>query len=92
MAPFKVSFIGTEKISDIYLNICVHFPEFSIEVCGRLNPSESQQKAARFCVPHFVQPDEIINDPHIACILNLTIPGAHLEVSVRALQAGIHVV
>ena len=70
---------------------CVRFPELSVEVYDSLNPSESQQKAARFCVPHFVQSDEIINDPRIACILNLTIPAAHAEVSLWAIQAGKHV-
>ena len=87
----KSALSALEKISDIYLKICAHFLELSIEVCGISNPSQSQQKAARFSVPQFVQPDEIRNNPNIDCILILTIPGAHEEVSARVLQAGKHV-
>ena len=85
MATFKVGLIGTGNISEIYLKNCVRFPELSMEVRGSLNPSESQQKAARFSVPRVADPDEIISDPNIDCILNLTIPTAHAEVTLRAL-------
>mgnify|MGYP002837845312 CR=1 FL=1 len=91
MSPFKVGLIGTGKISDIYLKNCVRFLEPSIAVFGSLNPTESQQKAAKFSVPHVADPDEIISDPNIDWILNLTIPAAHAEVSLRALQAGKHI-
>lgn len=91
MAPFKAGLIGTRKICDIYLKNCVRFLEPSIAVFGSLNPTESQQKAARFGVPRIVHQDEIINDPNIDCILNLTIPAAHAEVSMWALHADKHV-
>ena len=83
--------IGTGKISDIYLQNCAKWSGLSIDVCGSLNLSESEEKAAKYGVPRVAHPDDIIADPNLDCILNLTIPAAHADVSMRALKAGKHV-
>lgn len=90
-APFRVGLIGTGRISDIYLKTCARFPEIEISVCGSLNPEEARAKATAHGVPRVAAPDEIIADPDLDAILNLTIPAAHAEVSLAALAAGKHV-
>ena len=52
---------------------------------------ESHAKAAEFGVPRVALPEEIIADPEIDLILNLTIPAAHANVSIAALESGKHV-
>ena len=88
LEPFRVGLIGTGKISDIYLQNCAKWSGLSIDVCGSLNLSESEEKAAKYGVPRVAHPDDIIADPNLDCILNLTIPAAHADVSMRALKAG----
>jgi len=90
-APFRVGLIGTGRISDIYLKTCARFPELEVAVCGSLNAEEAQAKAKAYGVPKVAAPDEIIADQSIDAILNLTIPAAHAEVSLAALQSGKHV-
>ena len=91
MSVFRVGLIGTGRISDVYLKNCAAFGGLEIVACGSLNMEESRAKAAEFGVPRVAEPDEIIADPEIDAILNLTIPAAHAEVSLAALEAGKHV-
>ncbi len=89
--PFRVGLIGTGRIGDIYLRNCAALDRLDIVSCGSLNMDESRAKAAQFGVPQCSCPDEIIADPDIDAILNLTVPAAHAEVSLAAINAGKHV-
>lgn len=88
---FRVGLIGTGRISDIYLKNIKGFAGVDITACGSLNMDESRAKAAEYGVPRVMTPDEIIADPDIDAVLNLTIPAAHAGISIAALEAGKHV-
>ena len=88
---FRVGLIGTGRISDIHLKNTKGFDGIDIVACGSLNMDESKAKAAEFGVPKIAAPEEIISTPDIGCVLNLTIPAAHAEISLAALSAGKHV-
>ena len=88
---FRVGLIGTGRISDIYLKNIKGFSGVEIVACGSLNMDESRAKATEYGVPCVMSPDEIIADPDIDGVLNLTIPAAHAEISLAALEAGKHV-
>ncbi len=88
---FWVGLIGTGRISDIYLKNCANFDGLDIFACGSLNMDESRAKAAEFGVPQVAEPGNILTDPNIDAILNLTTPEAHAEISLAALDAGKHV-
>lgn len=89
--PFRVGLIGTGRISDVYLKNCASFDGIDIVACGSLNLEESRGKAELHGVPRVMTPKEIIADPEIDAILNLTVPAAHADVSLAALEAGKHV-
>ena len=89
--PLSVGLIGTGRISDIYLQTCMSFSEINITACGSLNLKESKWKAEQYNIPKVASPEDIISDSTIDCILNLTIPTAHAEISLAALAAGKHV-
>ena len=91
MTSLRVGLIGTGRISDIYLKNCKLFEGLDIVACGSLNRAESEAKAAQFDVPLVLSPDEILTHPDIDAVLNLTIPAAHAEISLRALENGKHV-
>lgn len=88
---FRVGLIGTGRISDIYLKNIKGFADIEIAACGSLDMAESRSKAAEHGVPRVLTPDEIIADPDIDAVLNLTIPAAHARISLAALEAGKHV-
>ena len=88
---FRVGLIGTGRISEVYLRNCAEFNGLDIVSCGSLDMDESRAKAAKFGVPRVATPEEIIADPEVDAILNLTVPAAHAEISLAALEAGKHV-
>ena len=88
---FRVGLIGTGRISDIYLNNIKGFSGIEITACGSLNMDESRAKATEHGVPRVMAPEEIIADPDMDAVLNLTIPAVHARISLAALEAGKHV-
>ena len=87
----KVGLIGTGRISDIYLTNCMNFEELDVVACASLDREEASVKAKRFNVPKALEPEELLSDDEIECVLNLTIPAAHFNISKAALEAGKHV-
>ncbi len=89
--PFRVGLIGTGRISDIYLKTLSRYPQVDVVACGSLDLAESRAKADAYSVSRVAPPEEIIAGPDIDGILNLTVPAAHADVSLAALEAGKHV-
>ena len=87
----KVGLIGTGRISDIYLTNCMKFDELDVIACASPDREEASLKAKRFNLPQVLSPEELLSDDEIECVLNLTIPAAHFDISKAALEAGKHV-
>ncbi len=91
MEKLRVGLIGCGVISDIYLKTSQRFDIIDIVACGGLDLDQAKAKAAQYGIPKACMPDEILSDPNIDAILNLTIPAAHAPISLAALNAGKHV-
>ena len=91
MKPLKIGVIGCGRISDIYFKTLNQFKIVDIVACASLNLEESRAKAEKYGIPETCTPEEIFADPDIEAVLNLTIPAAHAEVSLKALSMGKHV-
>lgn len=89
--PLRVGLIGCGRISDIYIQNCQTFPEIDLRACASLDIEESRAKSDQYGIASACGPDEIINDPEIEAVLNLTIPASHAAISLAALNAGKHV-
>ncbi|MDA5095835.1 Gfo/Idh/MocA family oxidoreductase [Aliiroseovarius sp. KMU-50] len=88
---FRVGLVGCGRISDIYLTTLAKFPQVEVVACASLDLEESRVKAAQHGISRALTVEEVIADPEIDCILNLTIPAAHAEITRRALMANKHV-
>lgn len=88
---FRVGLIGCGRISDIYLTTLAKYTHIEVVACASLDLAESRAKAVQHGIARACSVDEVIEDPSIDCILNLTIPAAHAEVTRQALMAGKHV-
>lgn len=89
--PVKVGVMGSGKISGIYLRNGVVFDDLQIVACSDLLPERAEEQAMAFGVPKACAPEELLADPEIEVVLNLTVPAVHAEVSLAALEAGKHV-
>jgi len=85
-----VGVIGCGNISAAYLTAAKRFPILEIVALSDANDEAADARAAEFGVP--ARPVEaVLADPAVEIVLNLTVPKAHVEVSLRAIAAGKHV-
>jgi predicted dehydrogenase len=87
----KVGVIGVGKISGIYLENGAVFDDVEIVACADIVPERAEAQAAAYGVPKAYGPEELLADPEVEIVLNLTVPAVHAEVSLAALRAGKHV-
>lgn len=90
MKTYKVGVIGCGNISPIYFENVPGFKELEIAACADLDESRARERADRYGIPKACGVDELLADPEIDIVLNLTIPKAHADIHLRALIAGKH--
>ena len=92
MPPFNIGIIGIGDISDKYINNLKQFDIVNVLACASRSLEKAKKKAAEFGIPRpYASGMELINDPDVDIILNLTIPSVHSEYNIAALKAGKHV-
>ena len=87
----KIGIIGCGNISGIYFKILTQFHNMEVVACADLVVERAKAKAAEFHIPKAGAVEELLQDPEIEIIVNLTIPHAHAQVALAALSAGKHV-
>ncbi len=88
--PLRVGMIGCGNISPAYLTAARKFPSFRITACADVLPERARERAEEYGVPRACSVEELLDDPELDVVLNLTIPAAHAEIALRALRAGKH--
>lgn len=91
MKPVKTGIIGCGKISGIYFQNGAKYDILDIVACADLVLDAAKARAEEFGIPRACTVDELLADPEIELVINLTIPKAHYEVNKKALLAGKHV-
>jgi len=89
MRKVKIGIIGCGNISVNYLKNCSQlFKILDVVACADIDMDRARAKAAEFSIPRAITVKELLADPEIEIVLNLTIPKAHAEVNLAALDAG----
>lgn len=84
--------IGCGNISGIYFkNLTQTFDITEVAACADLIVERAGEKAREFGVPKACSVEELLADPKITIVVNLTVPAAHANVNLAALKAGKHV-
>jgi predicted dehydrogenase len=86
----RVGLVGCGFVAHHYVEGAAAFDTFDVVACADLDRVSARAFAAR----HGLQPqsvEELVSDPGIDVVLNLTSPRAHAAVSSAALEAGKHV-
>jgi predicted dehydrogenase len=90
MARIDIGIIGCGNISHSYLRGAARSQQVRVKSVADLRMEAAQEKAAEYGV-QAVTVDELLADPDIKIIINLTVPLAHAPVSLRVVEAGKHV-
>jgi predicted dehydrogenase len=89
MDKLGIGIIGCGNISSAYLKAMASFPVLDIRGIADLNRGLAEQRAGEFnLVARGI--DELLADPEIKLIVNLTVPKAHVAVGLQALAQGKH--
>jgi len=90
MKPVGIGVIGCGNISAAYLTAAKKFPILNIVALADAIPAAAQARAAEFGLAAR-SVDELLADPAVEIVLNLTVPNAHVEVGLKAIGGGKHV-
>ncbi|MFN2235661.1 MAG: Gfo/Idh/MocA family protein [Anaerolineales bacterium] len=86
--PVNVGVVGAGNISGIYLEKGQTFEILSITAVADLIRERAEQQAEIYQIPCVLSTDEMLSDPSIDIILNLTTPDAHADIAFQALESG----
>lgn len=89
--PVKVGVIGCGHVSSEYFQSFGAHEEIELAACADLDQALARSQAETFGIPKVYTPDQLLADPDIEIVVNLTPPKAHAAVSIAALRAGKHV-
>ncbi len=87
----RVGFIGVGNIFPQYVRGCRAFDILEIAAVSDLDVQRAKDRAKEFDIPKACSVDELLADPSIQIVVNLTIPNAHAQVALKVLEAGKHV-
>ncbi len=84
----RAGVIGCGNISGIYFENSKRFQAFDIVACADRVHERARAMAERHGQARAVTVDDLLADPAIAIVINLTTPEAHGEIAAAALDAG----
>ena len=91
MKKTGIGIVGCGNISQVYFTNLAKFPNTQVVACADMVLERAQAKAAEHNVPKALTVEQLLADPDVEIVLNLTIPVAHSEIALAALEAGKHV-
>ena len=86
--PVKIGIVGCGSISSTYLRMAPTFEILEVAACADLVPERAAARAEEFGVRRACSVEELMADAEIEVVVNLTVPKAHAEVGLAALEAG----
>lgn len=89
--PVGVGIVGAGVISQTYLENLTSFPDVKVVAIGDLIPERAKAKAEEHGVPSWGTLEDVLGNPDVELVVNLTIPESHIAVSSQAVAAGKHV-
>lgn len=89
--PLKVVVVGCGNIAGQYGDALRRQPEIRILGASDLDPARAADWVAKHGGRVYRTLDDVLADPEVEAVVNLTIQQAHVEVVTRCLEAGKHV-
>lgn len=84
----KIGVIGCGNISDVYLPLGATYDNLEIVACADSIPERARAKAEKHHIPRACNADELLADPAIEIVIDLTPPQLHGEMGLRVVRAG----
>lgn len=89
--PTGIGLVGAGTISDQYLENLTAFPDLAVRFIADIDTERAASQAAKWSVEASGTYEELLAREDIQIVVNLTIPAVHVEVALKAVEAGKHV-
>lgn len=89
--PVAVGIVGCGHVSDQYLRGMALFDVLRLHACADLDEGRASRTAAEHGIPKACSPAELLHDPEIELVVNLTPPLEHAKTSLEAIRLAKHV-
>ncbi len=83
-----IGIIGCGNISSVYFKAPQIFDILQVVACADIDMERARSQAEKYGVPKVCTVEELLADPEIEIVVNLTVPNAHAEVALSAIAAG----
>ena len=87
----RVGVIGCGVVSEPYFRNMNASPQLDVVACADQVPERARARAKEFGVPRALSVKDLLYDPEVELVVNLTVPSAHVDITMAALSAGKHV-
>jgi predicted dehydrogenase len=91
MTPLGLGIVGTGNIAGGYAKDALTHPEIRLVAATDLDPSRAAAFAEKHGLRAHASLEDLLADPEVDIVVNLTVHHAHYEVTKQALEAGKHV-
>ena len=88
MKPVKLGIVGCGNISGIYCKNAKQLQALDLVACADLVRERAEAKAKEFGIPKVLTTEQLLGDPEIEIVLDLTTPKSHAELALAAIAAG----
>src|SRR5262249_48635570 len=89
--PMGVAIIGAGNVSGQYLPSLLSYPDLAVRGIADLDVQRAMHQADAYGIPLAGSVDDVLSLADIDLIVNLTVPAAHAEVALAAIESGHHV-
>ena len=87
----RVAVVGCGNIAGGYGEALLRQPQIKILGASDIDPARAKDWVAKFGGRAYGSLEEVLADPQVEAVVNLTIQQAHVEVVTKCLEAGKHV-
>lgn len=93
MEKVRIGILGCGSVSREYMESAKrhYFREMEIVAVADLREEAAKKLADAYNVPKVLTPEQMLEDPDIELVVNLTVPSAHYETNCACLEAGKHI-
>jgi predicted dehydrogenase len=91
VTPLGLGIVGTGNIAGAYARDILTYPQIRLTAATDLDARRAAAFGAEHGCPIHASLDDLLSDPSVDIVVNLTVHHAHHEVTKRALEAGRHV-
>ena len=90
--PTRIGIVGCGAISPAYFKGLKPYSFVEVAACADLDLDRAKVRATEFGIPKACAVSDLLADPSLEIVINLTIPSAHAPIAIEAISAGKSVV